>query len=175
MTAHERTGWRDEWPSRWHRQLGPDFPMCDVDALWFHHLQPVAIIDWKHHRAAWTTESGSHKAQANLAASVRTTQRPAGLPFFVVAYWPESHTFRPHAANGLALAALTATGPAEGDHHGLPFRTLTAAGFVDLAARVRGLPLTAAVKAIARLPAQATAGSSRLAAHPVNERNRRPA
>ena len=44
----ERSGWRDEYMSRWHRGLGPDYPMLDVDCVEWRYGRPVAVIDWKY-------------------------------------------------------------------------------------------------------------------------------
>lgn len=151
MTAHERTGWRDEWPSTWHRQLGRDFPMCDVDGLWFDQLQPVAMLDWKHERARWHPLDASLRAQANLAAGFRSTRCQHGLPFLVIRYRPDdtAPAFQAHAMNAPAAAALTATGTIDGTRHGLEYRNLDAAAFVHLAAHLRALTLPATTKAIA--------------------------
>lgn len=151
MSAHERNGWRDEWPSTWHRRLGRDFPMCDVDGMWFDHLQPVAIIDWKHEQARWQPHNASIRAQQNLAAGFRSTRCPHGLPFFVMRYWPHdtAPTFQAHAMNDAAVAALVATGTLTGTRLDCPYRDLDAAAFVHLSAFIRGLPLPAVFNAIA--------------------------
>lgn len=153
MTPHERTGWRDDWPSAWHRQLGNGWPLCDVDALLYDQRRPVALVDWKLHHARWSPTQASLAAQRALADGYRDERHPDGLPFYVVTYWPADLRFRPHAMNRPALDLLTASGPIDGNHAGRPFRTLSEAAFVELAGRIRGLPLPDVVRAIARLKA----------------------
>lgn len=49
MTRYERTNWRDEWMSKWHRnKLTNSEPMHDIDCIEWRYGQPVAIIEWKY-------------------------------------------------------------------------------------------------------------------------------
>ena len=151
MTAHERTSWRDEWPSMWHRQIGSNFPMCDVDALLYHYLQPVALFDWKRGGTDWSPTEASIEAQCNLANGFSSATHPNGLPFFVVEYWSSDITFRAFAINREATLALTATQPPEGNYTGAEWRTMNEAQFVALEGELRGLSSEQVRAAIAQL------------------------
>lgn len=51
----ERSGWRDEWMSRRHRDYyGFNCPMVDIDFLVteYNHGRPVALVEYKHECAA---------------------------------------------------------------------------------------------------------------------------
>jgi len=124
--------------------------MCDIDGMFDRH-QPVALLDWKHEQARWKPTDASLRAIANLANGYRSTRCPDGLPFLVVRYRDDdtAPTFEAHAMNAPAAALLDASGSIDGTADGCPYRTLDAAGFVQLAGRARGLPLPAVVRAIA--------------------------
>jgi len=152
MTAHERTGWRDEYPSTWHRTLGSDYPMCDVDGLLYHYRKPVAIIDWKRMPGAtWRPDDANIDAQRNLANGYRVSTHPDGLPFYVVAYWPHADHWRPHAMNAPALAALTGSGRIDGSRDGCAYRTMDSTGWAHFEGHLRGLTAPAVLRAVAGL------------------------
>lgn len=151
MTKHERTGWRDSWPSLHHRQFGMYFPMCDVDALLHHRKKPVALVELKHRKAAdaWKPDGHNIAAQRELANGYRDESRGItdGLPFFVCAYSPEDLFFLVWALNAPAERALRAVEGMDGvdklgqdmERGGLLFRPMMEPGWVRLEGVVRGL------------------------------------
>lgn len=49
MTREERSGWRDEWMSKWHRDNLPNSCPChDLDSIEWRYGRPVALIEWKY-------------------------------------------------------------------------------------------------------------------------------
>src|SRR5438270_10554694 len=60
MSSQERTGWRDESFSKWHRTLaGPDgrynkLCMMNIDSIWMEYdsRKPVGLFECKHESAA---------------------------------------------------------------------------------------------------------------------------
>lgn len=95
----ERTGWRDQKLSEWHREnLGYDCPMTDIDFLVvdYDRLKPVAIIEYKNeHAKPFTADNANYLALRNLA-------NMAGLPVFVVIYTDGITSFHVDAMNGIA-------------------------------------------------------------------------
>lgn len=82
MSAHERTGWRDESISRRHREWGYNCPAVDLDFLVAEYNlgKPVALIEYKHERARWPDlQHATYRALRELADV-------ADLPFAVVFY-----------------------------------------------------------------------------------------
>lgn len=104
----EFTGWRDAELSAWHRQLGFNMPMVDIDWLCceYDHGTPVALVEYKRRRPE-SIDTG----EANYRALLRLA-RSAGIPLFVVAYTKDLMEF-----NVLALSdkqpAWFQMGPAE--------------------------------------------------------------
>lgn len=101
MSAHERTGWRDEHYSKRHREeYGFDSPMTDIDCVWveFDTCEPIAITDMKCTNLIEMSDP-----------SIRTQRRLAdlaGLQFYVIRYWPDSWTYYVIAGNDRARNAL---------------------------------------------------------------------
>lgn len=89
----ERTGWRDEAISSRHRVWGFNCPAVDLDFLVAEYNvgKPVALIEYKHHRA-WVPQlqHATYRALADLADGYRDSP----LPFLVVFYWPDIWAFR---------------------------------------------------------------------------------
>lgn len=95
----ERTGWRDQEISRRHRRWGFEITAVDLDFLLveYHLGVPVAIVEYKNHRAAPVDlEHPTYQALANLA------DRPPPLPFLIARYWPETWAFSVQPANRAA-------------------------------------------------------------------------
>nr|MBC8360907.1 hypothetical protein [Candidatus Desulfatibia profunda] len=79
---NERTGWRDLALSERHRKWGWDCPAIDLDFLFLEYDkgQPVAIVEYKHERAA--PQYASHPTyQAMINLGTR-----AGIPVFCARY-----------------------------------------------------------------------------------------
>lgn len=97
-TRLERTQWRDEAFSRRHREWGFDCPCTDVDFLLieYHIAEPVAMVEYKHHRADFPKLK-----QAGYRALHRLAER-ADLPLMMVFYWPDIWAFRAYPMNDLA-------------------------------------------------------------------------
>ena len=93
IVAEERSGWRDEFISKWHRTLGWNAPACDIDCLLtgdgeitenfvmieFDNKKPRALIEYKNCNADIDWKSASIKATRALADM-------AAIPFFVCVY-----------------------------------------------------------------------------------------
>jgi hypothetical protein len=97
MTAHERSGWRDEAISRRHRDWGFNCPAVDLDFLVVEYnlALPVALVEYKHHRARMPNlDHPSYQALLALADGFSPV-----LPFLIVFYWPETWAFRVHPVN----------------------------------------------------------------------------
>ena len=78
----ERSGWRDLELNNRHRKWGWDCPAVDLDFLFLEYDkgQPVAIVEYKHERAA--PQYASHPTyQAMINLGTR-----AGIPVFAVRY-----------------------------------------------------------------------------------------
>ena len=90
MSAHERTGWRDQSISERHRAWGFNCPAADLDFLMveFNVGLPVALVEYKHHSARPVDlRHPTYRALRALADLAR-------LPFFLAIYWPETWSFR---------------------------------------------------------------------------------
>jgi hypothetical protein len=100
MTAHERTGWRDEAISRRHRKFwGHDCPMVDIDFLVAEYNigKPVAIIEYKHHeKKTINSDHPNYRALSYLADCAK-------IPFMVAFYWPDIWAFHVLPMNDYAL------------------------------------------------------------------------
>ena len=89
QSAPERTGWRDEWISTWHRNQHHSLAMTDLDFVCAESAfnTPVAIIDYKKMRKMHLSHpSGALKSINNLSLMAR-------LPFFIVFYQEEPPVF----------------------------------------------------------------------------------
>ena len=82
MTSFERTGWRDEELSRWHRRLGVNCPAVDVDFLLveYDHGKASALIEYKNEYA-----SPQYASHPNYQALIDLGDR-ADLPVIVCRY-----------------------------------------------------------------------------------------
>ncbi len=86
----ERTGWRDESVSNWHRKLGYDCPATDLDFLLIEYdtATPKALVELKnehyHHK---NLNKATFDAIKNLADMAR-------LPAFVVVYADDKSWWR---------------------------------------------------------------------------------
>lgn len=97
-TRQERTGWRDESISLRHREWGFDCPCADIDFLLveYHIAEPVALVEYKHHRANFPNlEQAGYRALQRLAEK-------AQIPLLLAFYWPEIWAFRVYPLNPLA-------------------------------------------------------------------------
>jgi len=98
MTAHERTGFRDEALSRRHREWGYDCPATDVDLLLLEYDRglPAAVIDYKHR----SSQVALAEQTPNLSALGSLYDRDGKqLPFFVVYYDPDTWAFKFYPMN----------------------------------------------------------------------------
>ena len=82
MSAHERTGWRDEDISRKHREWGFNCPMVDIDFLVVEYNlgAPVAVVEYKH--IAAVTPNIQHPTYRALTALADASS----IPFFIAVY-----------------------------------------------------------------------------------------
>ena len=82
MTSFERTGWRDEELSRWHRRLGVNCPAVDIDFLLmeYDHGKVSALIEYKNEYA-----SPQYASHPNYQALIDLGDR-ADLPVIVCRY-----------------------------------------------------------------------------------------
>jgi len=98
MTRQERSGWRDEWISRKHREWGSSLGLVDIDWLVIEYSEktPKAIIDYKN----------SAIKEINLNESIYVVQRKlgdmAGLPAFIVWYSKDPIWFKILPLNSFA-------------------------------------------------------------------------
>ena len=100
-TRQERTGWRDDAISKRHRRWGFDCPAVDLDfvAVEYNHGKPVAIIEYKHHRARMPAlDHPTIRALADLASGYRDSP----LPFAIVKYWRTPWAFEVRPVNNAA-------------------------------------------------------------------------
>lgn len=98
-TRLERTAWRDEQISARHRAWGFDCPAVDLDflAVEYNVGKPVALIEYKYHKAATVDlQHATYRALADLANAYP-------LPFLIVRYWREPWAFRVQIGNEAAL------------------------------------------------------------------------
>lgn len=96
MTAHERSGWRCEDISRRHREWGYNCPAVDLDFVVaeYNHGLPVALAEYKHERARFSTDHPTYNALRALADGFSVDGIPKPLPFFVARYCPRDWWFR---------------------------------------------------------------------------------
>ncbi len=90
MSAHERSGWRDQALSDRHRRwYGKNCPMVDLDfvACEYDSGKPAAIVEYKHvERGREDFTHPTYQALAHLA-------NRAGIPFMVAYYQPNPWRF----------------------------------------------------------------------------------
>lgn len=99
MSAHERTGWRDQEISARHRQWGMNCPAADLDFLMveYNHGLPVALVEYKHHKVKFPIDLRHATYRA-----IRVLADGAGLPFLLAFYWPETWAFYVVPVNDIA-------------------------------------------------------------------------
>lgn len=100
--AKERTSWRDEEISQWHRTLGWDCPAIDMDFLLLEYDRGVAVafIEYKRETAPpQNLKHPSYKAMTGVADAAK-------LPFFIVRYAGDRSWFRVRAVNKYAKKYL---------------------------------------------------------------------
>lgn len=99
MSAHERTGWRDEALSQRHRTWGFNCPAVDIDFLMceYDEGKVVGLVEYKHHVGSVTLDTPTMSALADLCGG-----RFRPIPLFVVRYWPEIWAFRVLPVNAQA-------------------------------------------------------------------------
>jgi hypothetical protein len=99
MTAHERTGWRDQWPSERHRLWGAGCPSVDIDWLVVEYTfgRPVALVEYKRY-----TAQIPDLRHANYQALI-TLANNSGIPFFWAFYWPDCAAFKVYPVNDQAF------------------------------------------------------------------------
>ena len=103
MTAHERTGFRDDLAlNDRHRLWGDNVPAVDIDWLLVEYDRrvPVALIDYQHAAGSLDAKLGG----SNLEAFTRLADM-AGLPAFVVRY-RQPWEFSPYGLNDIALGVM---------------------------------------------------------------------
>ena len=106
----ERTGWRDEWISRKHREWGVCLPAVDVDFLLVEYLVsgarsfPCGFVDYKKLPGA---EYGANKGSPNNDAVIWIADK-CDLPFFIVKYYhnEDSSAFEVCPMNEIASEVL---------------------------------------------------------------------
>jgi hypothetical protein len=93
----------DEELSLRHRRWGFNCPGVDLDLvmLEYHLSEPVALVEYKHHRAG-----APNLTHPNYLAMGALAER-AGVPLFVARYWPESWAMHVLPVTSLAEAALS--------------------------------------------------------------------
>jgi len=101
MTAHERTGWRDQSISERHRQWGANCPSCDLDFLLLEYNVglPTALVEYKHHLA-----QPVDLRHATYRALTALADRGDPIPFLLAYYWPETWSFYVYPVNAAARA-----------------------------------------------------------------------
>jgi hypothetical protein len=106
MTAHERTGWRDQEISNRHRVWGFNCPSVDLDFVMveYNFGAPVAVVDYKHHLSSIPV-GPSHPTMKALGSLYGANGEQ--LPFFVAYYWPETWAFRVKPFNDSAREILS--------------------------------------------------------------------
>jgi len=90
----EKSGWRDETISTWHRKTGFHAPACDIDAIYtvndivdsgmwieFNNLKPVAFVDYKHEYAEINPRQASIQTLRWVADNLKVP-----VPFLIVRY-----------------------------------------------------------------------------------------
>lgn len=116
MSAHERTGWRDQQISERHRGWGYNCLAVDVDFLLIEYDQsiPVAIIDYKLGLDRDVkTRAPNHRAQQHL--HYRHGSQYVPVPHYVVTYRTEPDwMFRILAVGAHAYFTLESSGTKEG-------------------------------------------------------------
>lgn len=100
----ERSRFRDEWISQWHRSLGYGFPAVDVDFLLIEYDRriPIALIDYK---ARAPKDSDIDQTSANIQA-ICWMADASGLSFWWTYYRAESKQFYPRPMNELARGLI---------------------------------------------------------------------
>lgn len=96
----ERNGWRDEEISRRHRKWGWNCPAVDLDFLMveYNFGRPIALVEYKHHKANIPHDIGSNKTYSAIAELANSAE----LPFILAIYWPECWAFRVRPLNQMA-------------------------------------------------------------------------
>lgn len=84
MSAHERTGWRDEDISRRHREWGYNCPAVDLDFVMaeYNYGRPVALVEYKYKEAQVKYSHPTYKALRALADGYGAN----GIPFIIAFY-----------------------------------------------------------------------------------------
>jgi hypothetical protein len=105
MTAHERTGWRDQEISNRHRQWGFNCPGADLDFVMveYNFGAPVAVVEYKHHKSNLIPNPSNPTIRAIGSLYSADGQQ---LPLFIAKYWPESWAFRVCPYNEMARLML---------------------------------------------------------------------
>jgi hypothetical protein len=82
MAKLEKTGWRDESYSKWHRLLGRDLPFQDIDYLLieYDNFMPIALLELKSEHAPILPNNDPQ------AKTGRNTADKLEVPYFVVHY-----------------------------------------------------------------------------------------
>lgn len=125
MTAHERTGWRDEELSGRHRKWGFNCPAVDLDFLMVEYNlgSPVGLVEYKHFRAQ--TPDLKHPTYR----AIKQLAELADLPFLIAFYWPDCWAFRVTPVNARAQMVYSGNG------------LLTEQRFVESLYHLRGLKI----------------------------------
>lgn len=108
MTREERSGWRDEWMSRWHRRkLSDNEPCHDIDSVEWRNGSPIALIEWKYSLRSSTVEMSKSQFKLSEWAIDRLKILAFNLRigFFLIQYDREGW-FRLWGVRGTRLAPI---------------------------------------------------------------------
>lgn len=111
MTAHERSGWRDQEISKRHRDWGFNCPAVDLDFLMLEYYfgTPVALVDYKHHRHH-EGRNVNYRHPSYRAMGQLHDEQGQQVPLFICRYWPESWAVESLAINDAAQALSRSPG-----------------------------------------------------------------
>ena len=101
MGAYERTGGRDQELSSRHREWGYNCPTVDLDftMVEYNHGLPVALVDYKFHKAAYPDlRHPTYRALRHLA-----DYHSPPLPFIISFYWKAPWNFYVIPVNSEAM------------------------------------------------------------------------
>ncbi len=97
--SKERSNWRDEELSKFHRYLDERFHLENIDSLWIEASgeKPAAVIEYKNERAG---KNGDEKMKRQLSLYANTVQKD--VPIFGIKYASDMHWFEIHPWNAAA-------------------------------------------------------------------------
>lgn len=100
----ERTGWRDEKLSEFHRRLGWDCPAVDIDFVLveYDRAEVCGMVEYKHEYAA-----ACYPMKQSGLLALRKVCTEARKPFFIVRYAKDFSWFKVRPLNRIAIAQLS--------------------------------------------------------------------